>query len=143
MSETIFYANTLNTYAISFLGTDVDKTIEITKKGIDYIGDSQTPSVLEKLALLYTNLANAMGVDPSSQIKCIRKSGVVEYQFSKCDGRIRAYVYQAKIICRYLPMILKTNNPLIIGNYNFRIGGLYYQLNDYEKALEHLHQGIL
>lgn len=117
MSETIFYANTLNTYAISFLGTDVDKTIVITQKGIDYIGDSQ--------------------------IKCIRKSGVVEYQFSKCDGRVRAYVYQAKIICRYLPMILKTNNPLIIGNYNFRIGGLYYQLNDYEKALEHLHQGIL
>lgn len=116
-SDTIFYANTLNTYAISFLNTDVHKTIEIAKKGIDYIGKSQTPSVLEKLALLQTNLANAMG------------------ELGHTFTRLKLYV-------DIHPIILKTNNPLIIRNYNFRIGGLYYQLNDLDKALAHLYKGI-
>src|SRR5690606_249837 len=40
MGDTIFYANTLNTYAISFFDTDIHKSIAIAQKDIDYIGNS-------------------------------------------------------------------------------------------------------
>lgn len=59
MKDTVFYANTINTYAICFLFNDANKCIEIAKKGIDYLGKSTTPEVLEKVALLSTNLAQA------------------------------------------------------------------------------------
>src|SRR5690606_9204656 len=40
------------------------------------------------------------------------------------------------------PIILKTNNPIIIRDYNFKLGGWYFQLNDLDKALTHLYKGI-
>src|SRR5690606_20100892 len=101
MGDTIFYANTLNTYAISFFDTDIHKSIAIAQKDIDYIGNSSTPAVLEKSALLHTNLANARGE--------------LGHTFTRL-----------KLFADIHPIILKTNNPIIIRNYNFKLGGLYY-----------------
>ncbi|WP_149915445.1 hypothetical protein [Sphingobacterium cavernae] len=61
-NDTLFYANTLNTYAICFLVSDVDRCIEIAKQGINYIGNNENPEILEKLALLNSNLANAYAI---------------------------------------------------------------------------------
>ena len=104
MADTIFYANTLNTYAISFLATDIHKSIALAQKGIDYIGNSNTPAVLEKLALLHTNLANAR-------------------------GELGHHFTRLKLFVDIHPIILKTNNPIIIRN-------------DLDKALTHLYKGI-
>lgn len=60
IKDSVFYANTINTYAICFLDTDLDRCIEIARSGIDYIGKSENPELLEKVALLNSNLANAL-----------------------------------------------------------------------------------
>ena len=99
------------------MATDIHKSIALAQKGIDYIGNSNTPAVLEKLALLHTNLANAR-------------------------GELGHHFTRLKLFVDIDPIILKTNNPIILRNYNFKLGGLYYQLNDLEKALKHLYKGI-
>ena len=116
-SDTLFYANTLNTYAICFLFTDVDKCIEIAKQALKYIGDNQKPEILEKVALLNSNLANAYA--------------------NKGHDHTRL-----KVFADIHPIILKTKNPQIIRNYHHRIGSYYYGFNELDKALEHLYKGI-
>ena len=117
LEDTLFYANTLNTYSICFLETDVDKSIEVAKSAINYIGDSEEPEILEKLALLNSNLANALAVKGHHHTRL-------------------------KVFTDIYPLILKTKNPQIIRNYNHKLGSTYYVFNDLDRALEHLHKGI-
>lgn len=115
--DTVFYANTLNTYAICFLQSDVDKCIQIAKGAIDYIGANENPEVIEKIVLLNSNLANAYAI------------------LGHHNTRLKAYV-------DIHPLILKSKNPQIIRHHNFRVGGIYYQFNELEKALDHLYKGV-
>jgi len=117
MRDTAFYANTINTYAICFLETDLDKSVEIARSGIDYIGKSENPEILEKIALLSSNLANALAA-------------------------LGHHNTRLKVFADIHPIILKTKNPLIIRNHNFKLGAMYYHFNELDKALEHLYNGI-
>lgn len=117
MKDSVFYANTINTYAICFLDSDLEKCIEIAKRGIDYIGTSENPKLLEKVVLLKSNLANALAA------------------MGHHNTRLKVFV-------DIHPIILKTKNPLIISNHNMKLGAMYYQVNELDKALEHLYDGI-
>lgn len=57
-------------------------------------------------------------------------------------GELGHYITRLKLFADIHPIILKTNNPIIIRDYNFKLGGWYYQLNDLDKALTHLYKGI-
>lgn len=116
-NDTLFYANTLNTYAICFLVSDVDRCIEIAKQGINYIGNNENPEILEKLALLNSNLANAYAIIGHNHTRL-------------------------KVFADIHPIILKTKNPQIIRNYNHKLGTFYYEFNELDKSLEHLYKGI-
>lgn len=115
--DSLFYSNTLNTYAICFLNTDIYKCIAIAKSGIDYIGKNENPEILEKLALLNANLAQAMAA-------------------------LGHYNTQLKIFADIYPLILKTRNPQIIRHYSHNLGRIYYKFNELDKALNHLYEGI-
>ncbi|MCA5004928.1 tetratricopeptide repeat-containing sensor histidine kinase [Sphingobacterium bovistauri] len=117
MVDTVFYANTMNTYAICFLETDVDKCIRIAKSAIEYIGDNDEPEAIEKVILLSSNLANAYA------------------SLGHHNTSLKAYV-------DIHPLILKTKNKQVIRHHNFRLGGIYYQFNNLDKALNHLYKGI-
>ncbi|WP_159636969.1 tetratricopeptide repeat-containing sensor histidine kinase [Sphingobacterium composti Ten et al. 2007 non Yoo et al. 2007] len=117
MRDTVFYANTINTYAICFLDSDLDKAIEFAKRGINYIGESNNPEILEKVALLSSNLANAYAA------------------LGHHNSRLKVYA-------DIHPIILKTKNAQIIRHHNFKLGGVYYQFNELDKALSHLRKGI-
>ena len=117
MTDTVFYATVINTYSTSFFYIDLHKCAEYAKMGIDYIGDNQNPDVLEWVALLTSNLANT--------------TGALGYNMTKL-----------KMLVDLSPIIFKVKDQFIKTNYHHRLGGMYYEFNELDKAIHHLKLGI-